>query len=472
MPILSGDGVAAYVIGVVLRPSAALSRQTVLCAATVAQSISSVLECERVRDTARKHADLLDALEHLTREAPSNSGTAGTLDLVARLGPRMIAGTTCAIYIKERHQAGLHLCAASPSLFPLPPICPDALLRLSLREGGGAGQARIGPKAPRTATGPESRLAGTVLAAPIALEGERRGVLLILDQRIRRFGADEVALAERLAQTAGIVVRNRRLRDLADERARPEVFLWDALDPIGGADTARALAHARRLGHDLSRPHVVIVASARTHALAERLHRSILTEHRNGLVNNLGTRVVALVEAERVPEAALEGLSVGVSRPCSDPARYPAAYREAEEALDIGTKLFGTGRVISIEALESYRLIPAFMKGGLGDTPEYQLTARLPDDLLKTLEIYLDAGGNATRAAKQLFLHRNTLRQRLDRIAALLGVDLTASERWLPLQLAVKASRLARLAPRSRWRCVKTCPTQPALRRGPATPRR
>jgi DNA-binding PucR family transcriptional regulator len=75
------------------------------------------------------------------------------------------------------------------------------------------------------------------------------------------------------------------------------------------------------------------------------------------------------------------------------------------------------------------------------------MMSRLPDDLLKTLEVYLDSGGNATRAARQLFLHRNTLRQRLDRIAALLNVDLTTSERWLPLQLAVKAARLARLTP-------------------------
>ena len=88
-----------------------------------------------------------------------------------------------------------------------------------------------------------------------------------------------------------------------------------------------------------------------------------------------------------------------------------------------------------------------FIKGGLTDVLEYQMMSRLADDLLKTLEVYLDSGGNATRAAKRLFLHRNTLRQRIDRIAALLDVDLTTSERWLSLHLAVKAARLARLAP-------------------------
>ncbi|HLW59569.1 MAG TPA: helix-turn-helix domain-containing protein [bacterium] len=446
VPILSARERVAGVIGLVARPSRALSRQAVLFTATVAQSISCALECEQLRDIARKHAELLDALERLTRGA-SNSNDAGALDSVARLGPWMIAGTTCAVYVRERHQAGLHLVAASPSLYPLPPICPDALVRASRREGGGAGQVRIGQHDSGTPPAGDVHSMGTVLVTPIPLDAERDGVLLILDHRSRRFSVDDVALVERLAQTAGIVLRNRHLCDLADERARPEVFLWETLDPIGVADPARTLAHARRLGHDLLRPHVVLVASARTHAQAEQLHGHILTEERNGLVNNLGTRVVAIVPAHRLSEMALDGLSVGVSRPCTDPERYPTAYRDAQEALDIGTKLFGTGRIISIEELESYRLIPAFMKGGLTETRDYQLMARVPDDLLKTLEVYLDAGGNATRAAKQLFLHRNTLRQRLDRIATLLGVDLAASERWLPLQLAVKAARLTRLAP-------------------------
>jgi len=447
VPVLSAHNAVAGVLGLVPRRSKTLSRQAVRFAAAAAHSISYVLECEEAHDTARKHVEILDALERLTRETPSNSADADPLESVARLGPQMIPGTTCAIYLGDRHQAGLHLSAASPSLLPLPPICPDALVRLSLRDGGGTAQVRIGPKQSAAKSATAARVTGTVLVAPIPLDAAQRGVLLILDHRPRRFGSEDAALAGRLAQSAGIVVRHRRLRDLADERARPEIFLWDTLDPTGGTDTARALAHARRLGHDLSRPHVVLVASARTHSHAERLHRHILTEQRNGLVNNLGTRVVAIMQAQRLPEVSLDGLSVGVSRPCSDPAGYPAAYREAEEALDIGTKLFGTGRIISIEELESYRLIPAFMKGGLADNLEYRLMARLPDDLLKTLEIYLDAGGNATRAAKQLFLHRNTLRQRLDRISTLLGVDLTASERWLPLQLAVKAARLARLAP-------------------------
>ena len=71
--------------------------------------------------------------------------------------------------------------------------------------------------------------------------------------------------------------------------------------------------------------------------------------------------------------------------------------------------------------------------------------SRLSDELLRTLEAYLDSGGNTALAAKQLFLHRNTLRQRLERISTTLDLDVSAPERWLALQLAIKTARITRL---------------------------
>ena len=50
--------------------------------------------------------------------------------------------------------------------------------------------------------------------------------------------------------------------------------------------------------------------------------------------------------------------------------------------------------------------------------------------------------GNVTLTAERLYLHRNTLRQRLDRIERLTRIDLARTEDWLPLHLAVKLARL------------------------------
>jgi purine catabolism regulator len=58
-------------------------------------------------------------------------------------------------------------------------------------------------------------------------------------------------------------------------------------------------------------------------------------------------------------------------------------------------------------------------------------------DLVKTLNAYLRHGGNATRTANALYLHRNSLRYRLARIQALTGLDPDDPDMRLALQVAL-----------------------------------
>lgn len=387
-------------------------------------------------------AALVDAVDRLTRDASPVTGSADVLDHICALGTTLIQAGACAVYVKTPRQAGLRLGTVYPSTFPAPPTCPREAVAAWNRTPGV--RSTSGPAA-GSCHMPGLDEGTFLLAVPLTLAAAGDGVLLFAGHRGRRFTHDERSLAERLAQIAGVVLRNHQLRDLANGRLRPEVLMWETLDPAGPGDFPRTLAQARRLGHDLLAPHVIVVGKGNTAEAAERSHRSVLRAIPGALTDLVGATVVAIVPPDRVAAVASEGLSLGVSRCCCEMHRYAAAYREAQEAVEIGSKLFGPHRVTHIEDLDSYRFIPTFIKGGLMQHAEYQLVSRLPDDLLKTLEIYLDAGGNSTRAAKRLFLHRNTLRQRLDRISGLLEVDLTTSERWLSLQLAVKAARLARV---------------------------
>jgi len=61
--------------------------------------------------------------------------------------------------------------------------------------------------------------------------------------------------------------------------------------------------------------------------------------------------------------------------------------------------------------------------------------------LLDTLEAWRDAGGSTELAAKQLFVHPNTVRQRLRRIAELTGCKLAAPRDVTRLCLALEAAR-------------------------------
>jgi DNA-binding PucR family transcriptional regulator len=61
--------------------------------------------------------------------------------------------------------------------------------------------------------------------------------------------------------------------------------------------------------------------------------------------------------------------------------------------------------------------------------------------LLRTLEEFLRRRGNISATAEALYVHPNTLRQRLRRIQELSGLDLR-KEDWLLIEIAVKMVKL------------------------------
>jgi DNA-binding PucR family transcriptional regulator len=61
--------------------------------------------------------------------------------------------------------------------------------------------------------------------------------------------------------------------------------------------------------------------------------------------------------------------------------------------------------------------------------------------LLPTLEEFLSRRGNISATSDALYVHPNTLRQRLRRIGELSGIDLRRDD-WLMVEIAVKMVRL------------------------------
>ena len=61
-------------------------------------------------------------------------------------------------------------------------------------------------------------------------------------------------------------------------------------------------------------------------------------------------------------------------------------------------------------------------------------------DLVRTLRAYFAAGANASEAADRMFLHRNSMLYRLERIQKLTGLDLKDPDASLALRLGLLAS--------------------------------
>ena len=81
-------------------------------------------------------------------------------------------------------------------------------------------------------------------------------------------------------------------------------------------------------------------------------------------------------------------------------------------------------------ALESFRALVEPLR-------EHDRTRR--SDLVLTLKTYFASGGNASEAADRLFLHRNSMLYRLERIQKLTGLDLKDYRVALALQLGLLA---------------------------------
>ncbi|WP_367128171.1 PucR family transcriptional regulator [Saccharothrix sp. HUAS TT1] len=126
---------------------------------------------------------------------------------------------------------------------------------------------------------------------------------------------------------------------------------------------------------------------------------------------------------------------VGVSDP-HPPDRTGAAYQQALAAAELARLDPALPDQVRWSELGAYRLL-------LGASPD-EVLAGLSDVLVRTLEVYLDAGCEVRVAAERLHLHRTSLYYRLGRIAELTGRDLADGGVRLELHLALKLARLAR----------------------------
>src|SRR5262249_51636796 len=151
------------------------------------------------------------------------------------------------------------------------------------------------------------------------------------------------------------------------------------------------LSRAHRMGCDLVDPHVVVVGCTTAGERPTRLRSALIAADAGAIADIGGDRVVAVVTVDALDRLPPGPWSLGGSPPCPEPSRYPAAYRQARETLELGMRLFGEGRVVRSDDLGSYRFVPALVESGLRAEREYAQVSKLPDELLRTLEAYLDS---------------------------------------------------------------------------------
>jgi len=306
------------------------------------------------------------------------------------------------------------------------------------------------------------------VAAPIIGRDGLLGGLSLIVPAPSGVPADRVA-ASRAAAACAVVLA----REQAAATARREIEL-DVLDELlDGAlrSEVTLLQQAKRLGHDLTQPHVVIVARIdqsgvtrarddRWSTLEDTLTRRgdrVLWRVRNTIAELVWPANATLEQgiaelhaeiAQGLPAGGGHGLAVSLAlgRPRSGLAGIRQSYQEAKQALALGRRLHGPGRITRFDELGVYRLI--FAAEHLAELREFHdenldaLIAYDRDhggDLLRTLEAFFAAKCSPKEASSMLGVHRNTILYRLDRIREITGVDLDDADVRLRLHLAVCA---------------------------------
>ena len=143
--------------------------------------------------------------------------------------------------------------------------------------------------------------------------------------------------------------------------------------------------------------------------------------------------------------------AIGLSGVCSNPAAYVDGFEEARHALAGAAVLGREPRVVVYDDLGAHKYLLRIADDGarLRDTTADAVGRLAAYDeqrqtqLLLTLEEFLRRHGNISATAEALYVHPNTLRQRLRRIGELTDLDLRNDD-WLEIEIAVKLVQLRR----------------------------
>jgi purine catabolism regulator len=128
------------------------------------------------------------------------------------------------------------------------------------------------------------------------------------------------------------------------------------------------------------------------------------------------------------------------------PSGIRHSYEQAREAVRVGIALGRIEGVITFDELGLlhwlYHLPPTIQADNaylehISTLSSYDRERNT--ELVKTLETYLDHGGSLVDTAAALYIHRNTLLHRLERIKELCSLDLRDSLQRLNLHAAVKS---------------------------------
>jgi PucR family transcriptional regulator, purine catabolism regulatory protein len=310
----------------------------------------------------------------------------------------------------------------------------------------------------------------------IVVGAERHGTI-VGQGRASDLGDDELEALDYAATVAAL--RLVQARAVAEADRRFQAVCLEELVTGHVTDRAALMERSAAFGWDLSMPRAVLVAElheldGRPAAQLAGSSEELVARHRlyetarlvlgpSAIVWERSAGIAALVpmtkhgrEAVRAAAQELRAetnrrqpgatVDIGVGRASADPLRLDVSYREARGAVAVMGWSRGHGAVSLFEEQQLDRLLfnmpeaerASFVETTIG--PLVVHDARNRTNLVETLDVYL-ASRRVAVAARDLYVHPNTLANRLERIADIVGPFVGDPDRCLTLGLALRLRR-------------------------------
>ena len=411
---------------------------------------AGAIENAQLYEETRRRVDALTTLTRLSQALAAVTLREDLHDAVTRGARELLGADTCQIWRLDPEADELVLAAADPpepdGATPRPGRA--ALLLDMVRRGDAASDSADGER---------------LLAAPLTAGDEQLG-LLCCGLGERSFAKEDVGLLRAVANQTAVGLKKAELI----ERLTAENIVKDMFEALAAGSVQTAEVKAGEARCDLSRRHVFLHAERAPAAqeapwpeLAARVQSRLRRLHRRAFFDARHDSLRALVPLPALDQGATEqlrlacdelGAELGVDIGVSDAERGAASarrrMREAADAARIARSLAAAGGAVSYERLGAYRyLVNLELDEAPRDRYGQAVSALIDYDrdrnanLVDTLERYLTARCSVAASARALYIHPNTVRQRLERIQQITKLDLR-EEDLLSLELALKVARL------------------------------
>jgi GAF domain-containing protein len=423
VPVSGREGNAIGAISMHTEAPREFTAEEVELLTSTASLVGGAIENARLFEETRQRVGELEHLTELAETLARAQQLGDVLPAVAERTRRLLRAESCHVYLLESSSETLRLRASAPA---------DAEARPAI------GLSELGPEIARS-----GRAAS--VAVPIVADDELLGLIAAAE-------TSEVDLGRAVANQTAVAIKKIEVI----ERLTEKNLIKDFFEQLAGGNVLGAVeGRAARLGCDLDRAYLVAeiappddalekeIAAAAPGSLFDRREDSTRALLR---VPSVGER--ALVEKIQASQAGADApVSVGLSNACKGAASFQSGFEEAGHAL-LGSVIRGTPGVMTYDELGPYKYLLRMSYDSAVRDSHRDLVAKIADydrqrhtSLLRTLEEFLRRRGNISATAEALYVHPNTLRQRLRRIQELSGLDLRKDD-WLLIEIAVKMVRL------------------------------